>query len=206
MPAVTEEHREARRRQILDAAVDCFTREGFHRTTMQDIISAAGLSAGAIYGYFESKDQIIEAIADERHLREATLIDAAEAHDDVAETVRSIARLLLLSLTEEGERKQRRLGVQSWAEALRNPTILKQVRGGSDRARRRFAGLVLDLQSEGRLPKALDPDSFARVMIALFQGFVIQQAWDPKVKPEPYVQTVELLFDALLAYDPEAKR
>ena len=202
MPLVTEEHREARRRQILDAAIECFMREGFHRTTMQDIISEAGLSAGAIYGYFQSKDEIIEAISDERHGREATLIDAAEKHDDVAETVRSIARLLLLSLGDEDERRRRRLGIQSWAEALRNPTILKQVRGGSDTARRRFAGLVLDLQSEGKLSKAVDPDSFARVMIALFQGFVLQQAWDPKLEPEPYLQTVELLFDALLAYEP----
>jgi AcrR family transcriptional regulator len=202
MPVVTEQHREARRRQILDAAVECFMREGFHRTTMQDIISEAGLSAGAIYGYFESKAEIIEAISAERHQREAALIDAAEEQDDVADTVREIARLLLLSLSEEGERRRRRLGVQAWAEALRNPKILKQVRGGSDRARRRFAGLVLDLQREGQLSAAVDADSFARTMIALFQGFVLQQAWDPKLRPEPYLQTVELLFDALLAYEP----
>ena len=42
MPKVTEEHVAARRRQILSAALSCFAREGFHRTTMQDIFREAG--------------------------------------------------------------------------------------------------------------------------------------------------------------------
>ncbi len=48
----------------------CFAREGFHRTTMQDIFREADLSPGAVYSYFEGKDELIEAIADERHARE----------------------------------------------------------------------------------------------------------------------------------------
>src|SRR5687768_8974370 len=62
MPKVTEEHVGARRRQILAAALRCFARHGFHRTTMQDIFREADLSPGAVYSYFKGKDDLIVAI------------------------------------------------------------------------------------------------------------------------------------------------
>jgi AcrR family transcriptional regulator len=55
----------------------CFTRRGFQRTSKEDIIGEAKLSAGAIYSYFQSKDQIIETLADERRNREKQLIRQA---------------------------------------------------------------------------------------------------------------------------------
>ena len=51
--------------QILDAARRCFTRNGFQATSMQDIFTASGLSAGAVYSHFTGKDEIVTAIADE---------------------------------------------------------------------------------------------------------------------------------------------
>ena len=54
---------ERRRRQILDAAMVCFRRRGFHQATMQEICSEAGISPGALYRYFGSKSEIIAAIA-----------------------------------------------------------------------------------------------------------------------------------------------
>src|SRR6185295_9720563 len=74
VPKITEERREERRRQILDAAVACFARKGFHRASMQDIIAASGLSPGSIYCHFKGKEEIIEAIADERHAQETALL------------------------------------------------------------------------------------------------------------------------------------
>ncbi len=65
MPKVTEEHVEARRRQILSAALCCFAREGFHRTTMQDIFGESDLIPGAVYSYFKGKDELIAAIVAE---------------------------------------------------------------------------------------------------------------------------------------------
>jgi len=60
-PKVTEAHLESRREQILDAAFTCFAHRGFHTTTMHEICAEAGLSAGAIYSYFSSKNEIIGA-------------------------------------------------------------------------------------------------------------------------------------------------
>ena len=65
MPKVTQQYRDARRDQILGAARRCFLRDGFHSTSMQDLFAEAGLSAGAVYRYFASKDEVIVAIAEE---------------------------------------------------------------------------------------------------------------------------------------------
>lgn len=62
MPRVSQSYLDARRRQIMDAAITCFAREGFHRATMQDIVAETGLSAGAIYRYFWSKEDIVAAL------------------------------------------------------------------------------------------------------------------------------------------------
>jgi AcrR family transcriptional regulator len=76
MPKVSPEYLEARRNEILDAAFACFRRRGFHQTTMQDIYREAGLSPGAVYHYFRSKEEIIAAAID-RNTAEWTRLIAA---------------------------------------------------------------------------------------------------------------------------------
>src|SRR3954463_9130689 len=63
VPRVSEDHVLARRQQILTAARTCFLSKGLHNTSMQDLIQEAGLSVGAVYRYFKSKNEIINAIA-----------------------------------------------------------------------------------------------------------------------------------------------
>ena len=55
--------------QILDAALVCFAKRGFHQTSMHDISAEAGISVGLIYRYFENKEAVISAMAD-RHKKE----------------------------------------------------------------------------------------------------------------------------------------
>lgn len=65
MPRVSQERLDARRRQILEAAARCFARNGFHATSMQDVLKEADLSAGAVYRYFSGKEELIAAIVGE---------------------------------------------------------------------------------------------------------------------------------------------
>ncbi len=198
MPKVSDEHLDARRAQIVDAAVTCFAREGFHRTTMQDICRQAGLSPGAVYRYFASKDELIEAIADERHEREQEFLVQGASSGEGMEALRILGRAFFESLADPDEKRRRRLGVQVWAEALRNPKIHALVMRGVDRPRAAIAGLVREAQEQGELPADLNPDSVARIVTALFQGFVLQQAWDESIDIAAYYETVEAIFDALV--------
>src|SRR5437899_8379150 len=58
-----------RRSQILDAALVCFAKRGFHQASMHDISAEAGISVGLIYRYFENKEDVISAMAD-RHKKQ----------------------------------------------------------------------------------------------------------------------------------------
>ncbi|MFD0447134.1 TetR/AcrR family transcriptional regulator [Streptomyces indonesiensis] len=65
MPKVSQEYLDARRAEILTAARRCFVRDGFHETSMQDLLAEAGMSSGSVYRYFPSKQDMIIAIAEE---------------------------------------------------------------------------------------------------------------------------------------------
>jgi TetR/AcrR family transcriptional regulator, fatty acid metabolism regulator protein len=55
-----------RRRQILDAAVRVFARQGFHACRVSDIAREAGVAYGLVYHYFDSKDQVLNELFMER--------------------------------------------------------------------------------------------------------------------------------------------
>src|SRR5207244_10994006 len=76
MPKVKPEVLAARREEILQAAETCFARQGFHQTTVQDVIRESGLSAGCIYSHFASKEDLIQAIGESRHQRDSALLAA----------------------------------------------------------------------------------------------------------------------------------
>jgi AcrR family transcriptional regulator len=177
MPKVSEAHLQARRRQILDAAARCFAREGFHRTSMQDIVRESEISAGLVYRYFTGKDDVIAAIVDEWH--------------DQRESIKDVEGYLgyLRSVGDPDQATRNRLGVQVWAEALRNPAILALSRRNVDDPRAAAAELLSD---------APEPDATARVLIAIYQGLVLQTAWDETTDNEAFVRAVRLLLSATM--------
>jgi TetR/AcrR family transcriptional regulator, transcriptional repressor of aconitase len=131
---------------------------------MQDIIKESGLSSGAIYTYFASKEELIEAKAE-----------------------------------------RRRLAIQLWGEALRNPGVLRTVRKGVDEPRKILTGLLDQARDRGDLSPGTEPEAMARVMIAVFQGLVLQLARDRSIEVEPLVETVRnMLIGRLIKRSPDS--
>src|SRR5207249_8991221 len=62
MPKVVPEYKEEARSRILDAANKVFAERGYHEATMEDIAKRLGVSKGAIYLYFSSKEDLFEAM------------------------------------------------------------------------------------------------------------------------------------------------
>jgi AcrR family transcriptional regulator len=186
MPKVSDAHRAARRQQILDAAAACFARDGFHRTSMQDIVRESGISAGLVYRYFTGKDDVIAAIVTEWHdqrqvFASGTVDERAAAYLDYLRSVGDPANAARL-----------RLGVQIWAEAVRNPRIQELSRRNVDDPRAAVAAAL------ATVPTGLDPDALARVLIALYQGLLVQTVWDETVDNDAYVRTVAAILGALI--------
>jgi AcrR family transcriptional regulator len=172
MPKVTEEHLANRRQQILAAAASCFARNGFHRTSVQDIVRESGLSAGLIYRYFTGKDDMIVAIVEEWHTTRAATL----AHDPLAGYLD-----LLRAIAAPGARQQRNLSMQAWAETIREPRIRDLARRGVDEHRAALAGVA--------------PDGLVRVLVAVYQGLLLQAAWDDDLDVEAFVESVRQLVE-----------
>ncbi len=197
MPRVSQSYLDSRRRQIMDAAITCFARHGFDQATMQDIVAETGMSAGAIYRYFRSKEDIVAAIAAEHHAAEAAALAEWRGGDDVAEALRHLVGVSLGRLADPAEQRWRRVTVQVWGEALHNDRVMSIVRGGLDAPLQILAELFRQGQRDGRLPQQLDPDGAARVCASIFQGLVLQQACDPGLDVQAYINAVLALVDAL---------
>jgi AcrR family transcriptional regulator len=197
MPKVGEAHREKRRRAILEAALACFDRRGLHGTTMQDIVTESGLSAGAIYTYFDGKEAIIAAIASDRHERERALLDAALAADDPRASMHMFVNSYFDWLRDPDEQRRRRVNVYVWAEALHRPSVRAIVAAGLEPVDDVVVAIRAAVR-DGRFPEHVDPESFVRAVLALIQGLVLQQAWDPAVDVEQFRVTALAMIDALL--------
>jgi AcrR family transcriptional regulator len=184
MPRITEARREARRAEIVAAARRCFSRDGFHQTSMQEIAMEAGLSAGASYRYFAGKEEIIlEIVGDAfRVIFEPVtrLVDSAEpptVADLVAASIDPVARELA---TDAAGRQVPvdellRCAVQAWGELLRNEDLRRQAVDGFEQVRRRMTDVLRHGQAAGTVPAALDPERGTRVVMALLHGFVLQR-------------------------------
>ena len=195
MPKVKPETLAARREQILQAAEACFARQGFHQTTIQDVIKESGLSAGCIYSYFASKEELIQAIGDDRHARDSALLAVKDKETDPLESLRAIARAFLGDLQKEKGLRARRVALQLWAEALRDDVVREQVTSGIRKPIAVMVKLLRHGQRLGVIDGAINPQTIARTMVSMFQGIVLQRLWG-----EPF-STAEAMktFDIFLA-------
>ena len=199
MPKVKPETLAIRREEILTAAETCFARQGFHQTTIQDVIRESGLSAGCIYGHFASKEELIQAIGESRHTHDSALLATKEADQDPLQSLRAIARAFLSDLQKEQGLRARRVALQLWAEALRDDVVRDQVTKGI----RKPIALIVDLlrrgQRSGAIDRAIQPRAAARAMVAMFQGLVLQRLWGETVSTAEAMHAFDIFLAGLAA-------
>jgi AcrR family transcriptional regulator len=197
MPKISELQRESRREQVLEAALACFSENGFHQTGMADIVQRSGMSHGAVYVYFKCKDDIIEALADDRHQREAILNSVVQQANDPIEGLRALVRAYAGWLTDPAGTPRRRVGVNGWAEALRSQRVHARVVEGIRIPRSIIVGLVEEAQRMNLLSRDLSADAIARSFIALFQGFVLQVTWGEDIDVDSCIAVVDRMLQGL---------
>jgi AcrR family transcriptional regulator len=173
---VSQEYLDARRRQILDAARRCFVRNGFHATSMQDILGEANLSAGAVYRYFEGKDEIIATIGLANVAAFTAAVQEVLQVDDPPPLEEALGRLLAALERLDEEQDHAKITLQAWSEALRSPTLAARVEEGWAELTSSLAGLVETYRERGDLPGDVPAEHLARVVVGLLHGFVIRRA------------------------------
>ncbi|HEX2214434.1 MAG TPA: TetR/AcrR family transcriptional regulator [Mycobacterium sp.] len=187
MPKVSEEHRAARRQQIVDAMLRCVARDGFHKTTMAAVVAESGLSAGAVYLYFKDKEDLIRAIAD-TVAGEGLSIVLDDAAVEVPPPHEVLATVLerVIELGDERGVELHRVALQAWAEAVRSPEILAIYRREGDRGRAAWTTYVERAIAAGHLPADADPARTALTLIGMIPGFMVQRVFFEDLTPSSY--------------------
>jgi TetR/AcrR family transcriptional regulator, transcriptional repressor of aconitase len=180
MPRLTDERREARREQILEAARACLQEHGLEAVSMEMIIARSGLSTGAVYGYFKGKDQIIKAMVADgtaamgRHL--APVLATAEPPP-----LPQFAEQILHAVAEFGQDKpggidRLLVSLHGWSHSQTDPELKAATRAAYRRLRELLAGAVRRWQEAGTFDPGADPDGVAQLLQSIILGFVAQRA------------------------------
>lgn len=194
MPKLKPATHAARRAHILDAAEICFAAAGFHGTSMLDICTRAGVSAGAVYVYFKSKEDLIAGIADrDRAKITAQLKEMAEAPDLLS----ALARLGEHYAIEEPHYK-RVLCIEIGAESTRNPAVGEIFRTVDSACKQQFEELFRRAAEEGRIAPSVDPETLARIIAVIGDGLFWRRAIDPTFDAASVLPALILLIGSIV--------
>ncbi len=194
MPKVLPEYLEQRRQQILDAAAACFSRKGFHHSTMQDICDQAELSPGALYRYFHSKEEIIEAMCARGRDENTAAIKQAMDQGGTLEAFNELIRIFFLETDSFRSTEICSLNVELISEAPRNEYVREYLTRNNRDVRAQFLEMIAIAQANGEINPALEPDAVARVMVAIYHGFITQKLLEPDLDPASYGAVLLALF------------
>ena len=194
MPRLKPDTQRARREHILDAAELCFAKAGFHATTMQDICKKAGVSPGALYIYFTSKEALIAGLCErDRSDFQARFSDLAAA-PDFFDALRGIGEQYF---AEEPPHK-RLMCVEIGIESTRNAQVGETFRAVDDFVYQSFKDLFQRMKDAGKIAPSLDIPTLANAFIIIGDGMFWRRAIDPKYDPDAMIPAMVELVRQLL--------
>ncbi|MDT7710864.1 MAG: hypothetical protein QOG20_6471, partial [Pseudonocardiales bacterium] len=165
-----------------------FARAGFHGTSMQDVFVESGLSAGAVYGYFDSKDALVSTIIDEVLAEITGALDAIIDSASPPPPGNVLGQMFQALDGAPHGTEIARLAVQVWAEAGQRPELSVRLAAHYRQLRERFTTLVQRYQRDGTLDPSSDPHHLAQVLTALGPAFLSQRALLDEVNAETFTR------------------
>jgi TetR/AcrR family transcriptional regulator, repressor for uid operon len=194
MPRLNEKSQLERRERILDAAERRFADAGFHRTSMHDICREAGISPGALYIYFTSKEELIAGICEREKSALAGALAAVGNAPDFMAALSAFGETYCVNVPPE----KLRLHVEINAEAVRNPAIGGIVRAVDDFVLRSFERLIREAQREGRVAPAIEAALIAELISVIGDGLYLRRALNPDVDCRAILPVILSLLSSLI--------
>jgi len=165
-----------RRSQILEAALVCFAKRGFHQTSMHDISGEAGISVGLIYRYFENKEAVISAMADRHKTEISEMLERARQAPSLLE---SLEILFTAHCCEDAPQVVSAFVVDLYAEASRNPHVADLVRDVLKTAMNGVRDLIARAPEVQNTGNNLTPDDLAELIFAVARGMLMLDVLRP---------------------------
>jgi TetR/AcrR family acrAB operon transcriptional repressor len=176
------------RARLLTAAERVFAARGYDAATLDEIAAEAGLTKGAVYWHFESKQDLF-----------VTLLGVHGEAGEARQATTGIYQLLLgLGLGRaQLSRNWARLALEFAAQS-RAPEIGLELDNMVQERTQAASAIVSALQAEGVLDPELDPEQVARLLSAVARGLVLLSAVDPRLELSTFVPEVARLFERAL--------
>ncbi len=204
MPKISEQQRQERRQQILEAAWRCFFRNGVQATTIDDIIGESGMSASAMYRYFKGKDDIIRtAIATSLTGLGAALgplLTGAEPRPPDAWIGEMLAGLERFCARRDFNLMP--LGIHGWSEAQRDEEVRNVLRGYYLQFRAQIVARVEAWQREGFANADVPAIDVAETLMSTLLGYIVQATIMRDLGPESHARGLAGLMGATPARKP----
>ncbi len=172
MPKTSAAAKEARQEQILTAAVRCFARRGYHATTIEDLVAETGLSRGALYLYFPSKEALYLALADRWNCG----LEAAIQRQVTPGLAPGAILQLVIEVTGahiEAEAEACRVLLEGWTLGQTIPALGDQVRRQQEQAHQVFEQLLQAGVASGEFRADLPIHLHAQLLTATVQGLMV---------------------------------
>lgn len=195
-PAPIPDRRPAERQAlILDAFERCIVRSGFHRTTMQDVAREAGMSAGNLYRYFVSKEQLVSGLCERDRERFGADFQHAREHSDVIGLLTELGRKHFV----EEPRSRCIQFMEIWAEATRNPAVGAVCMATDREVTEQIVGLFDLARSRGQIAPNVDSAAAFAVLSAIGDGMHMHRALDPDFDPAEAFRLMLVVMKAIFS-------
>ncbi|MBH0012351.1 TetR/AcrR family transcriptional regulator [Pseudoalteromonas sp. NZS100_1] len=195
-PAIAQ----ARREQILTAAAECFHRKGYHGAGMAEISKTAGMSAGHIYNYFESKEAIIESIIEKDMEEMFSIFQQFEDHP--GDVLQALIDGLNIGVQRHMDTGSCVIDLDMMAEAGRNVKVATLLRETDVQARDRMRQLLTSERSALKDIDELELESRINVIFSMMAGLLLRKLLYPELTEEtvlialrPAMKTLLMPFD-----------
>jgi AcrR family transcriptional regulator len=196
VPRITDERREARREQVLEAARACLEEHGLEAVSMEMIIARSGLSTGAVYGYFKGKDQIINAVVTEGTAAMARDLAPVLTNPEPPPLPEFVAQILRTAVDfgrQKGDIDRLLVSLHGWSHSQSDPA-LKAATGAAYRGLRQLlADAVRRWQAADTFDVAADAEAVAELLTSVTLGFVAQRALAGSADVDAHVAALEAL-------------
>lgn len=159
---------DALRERLLDAAVRVFARQGYAGTRILDIVREAGLSTGAVYGRFRSKEDL---------LREAVVSRSRTSGQPDPAGFTRVAELIarLSALRHEPLADEDAVRLEAYIAARREPDVAAALAEAQRRSRRRVQPLVEAALADRTVGPGVDPEAVLFFVQTLHLGLLLQR-------------------------------
>jgi AcrR family transcriptional regulator len=195
-----QERKEQTRRELVAAAAGVFARRGFHGASLQEIAREAGYSTGAVYWYFDGKDDLFLAVYEAQASQRARDVEAFRdsATGELPIRARAYADRFMERLRADPEFMI--LSLEFLVHAWRNPSLREAFSHRISWGRLTAARLLEDAADEGGYQLPIGAEQLATVLRELGTGLAVAKLADPPAVPDRlFGDFVELFFELLAA-------